>query len=106
MDTGYTKAEFLDMYDNNNDANKAHENYKALGKFFKHIDRKTSINPKERNDFFNFFSIDKGLIQGENLRYQIPFEVAELLAGLIRSYSGAYGTDQRKARAGSGFAFS
>lgn len=90
MHTEYTKAEFIKKYDGKD---------KLLENFFKHIDRYTP-------DFFEFFSINPNRIQNENSRqYEIPFEVAELLAGLMRSYSSAYGTDRRKGKTDHGFRF-
>ena len=78
--TDYTSKEFSQKYDVD---------------FFKRIDRFTS-NSSDRPDFYSFYGIDRRLIQNENNKqYQIPVEVADILAGMIRAFTFAYGNDKR-----------
>lgn len=92
MKTTYTKDEFIKKFDEVQDP--------KLKNFFDHIDRYTSDLERigSRPDFYKFFGISKATItekKGEGTFYAIPFEVAPLLAGMIRAFSFAYGNDRR-----------
>lgn len=81
MKASYSRKEFETKY-----------NDPSIYDFFKHIDRKTS----HTLDFFDFYGLPKDIIKEENSnRYKIPFEVAPLLAGMIRAFQSAYGNDRR-----------
>lgn len=86
METAYTRKEFEALYDD-----------PAIRKFFKRIDEMTTTEV----NFFNFYGITHNMIKSKGTypnMYSIPFEVAPLLAAMIRSFDCAYGVDLQKSQ--------